>query len=346
MLLGDRMNIDKLNKLINSNIDCIEKGLIQSSGYVFLFIQLEEIERILELKYSSKFSNIGLSKDIYEKWKDNEIENFRYEKIDDLYYAGVLKTLLPSINFNTEDSLFNAGLLIRHPNGGILPAIFYIGKSGAALGGWKEEMLDKFIGIEISSNKIKKFKINISKDEIDELCKVFELALQSVPISDFEGEFWNEYGGINIGIKSGIPYIEDIPIEEDIDWALTYYQGELLNVATKDLTEENTARLSEKTKVNPELRRKLLGEFTQELMENSLNDLVEYCYEVNSRLVFQALGYFLMTHDLKIPNKVKKIILSNSRWVDERKNVKDKEKKRQRKKELLKFKVDILLYSI
>lgn len=338
------MNLEGINSLLSSTKNDIERSVVLSSGYVFLFIEYEELERILNLKYSSKLSNVGLLKDIYKKWKEDKLDIFRYEKIDDLYYAGMVKTLLPSIKFNTEESLFNAGLLIKRPNGEIIPAIFYLGKSGAALGGWKEEMLDKFVGIKLSSNKIKKFKININRDEIDDLCKAFELALQSVPISDFEGEFWNEYGGTYIGIKSGIPYVEEIPIEEDIDYALTYYQGELLNVATKDLTEENTAKLSKKAKGNPELRRRLLGEFTQELMENSINDLVKYCNEVNSRLVFQALGRLLMTYDLKIPNKVKRMILSNSRWVDERKNIKDKEKRKQRKKELLKFKIDILSY--
>jgi len=78
------MSYKEILKLLNNTKDNVEKGVIVSSGYVFVFIDLEKLIMMFDLKYSSKLSNIGLSRNIYEKWKEEKLDLFRYEKIDSL----------------------------------------------------------------------------------------------------------------------------------------------------------------------------------------------------------------------------------------------------------------------
>lgn len=73
--------------------------------------------------------------------------------------------------------------------------------------------------------------------------------------------------------------------------------------------------------------------------------LVSYAFKTESRVGFQALGVFLMEYGSKMTNDLKKLILKYSKWKDERKQLKNKKDRIERKKYLFDFNEKILKYK-
>lgn len=81
------------------------------------------------------------------------------------------------------------------------------------------------------------------------------------------------------------------------------------------------------------------------LVERCYKELIGLAFLQKSRLSFQVLGYFLMSYGAKMTEDVKKLILKNSQWKDDRTFLKDKKDRLERKKYLFDFRKKILNYK-
>ena len=80
------------------------------------------------------------------------------------------------------------------------------------------------------------------------------------------------------------------------------------------------------------------------LIERCYEELLELAYQQNSRIAFQVLGCLLMEYNVKLKDEIKRLILENSRWKDERHKLKDKRDRIKRKRHLFEFREKILNY--
>lgn len=150
-----------------------------------------------------------------------------------------------------------------------------------------------------------------------------------------------------MGIKSGIPFMMDIPIDEDFDYALSYYEAELKDTLYDHVTPEQWKMLDDLIIATVDLkrRRKIIKDFKRVLLRKYYNELLNWAKRQLSRYAFQALGTFLMEHSVEIRNDVKKLILDNSHWKDEFRKLGNVKYRIKRKMFLFKFRVKILAYS-
>jgi len=80
-------------------------------------------------------------------------------------------------------------------------------------------------------------------------------------------------------------------------------------------------------------------------IEKCLDTFVSYAFKTKSRLGFQALGVFLMEHGGKMTSNLKKLILKYSKWGDERKQLKFKKDRVERRKYLFDFREKVMNYE-
>jgi len=337
--------------------DNIKKGAVGFGGYGFIFMDISDIVEIFKLEYTSGICRLGTTRELLKAWYNDKIKEYddlleyEYDKIQDLYYVGAIKTLLPSLNFGGDELLFEVGMLVKTPDGELFPATFYWGVGGLTIGGWKQEPLNNFIVLNEFDQTIKFTPIKFTNDDVEELAEAFQLALQKVPVSDFEGEYWGDVGGIRMGIRSGTPFMIDIPIDEDINYALTYYEGEFRRIMLNFVT-SNDWKIFEKkmktltpTSASPVRAREILIESDRNLINRCYNELVDFAREQYSRYAFQALAIFLMEHGAKMSEDVKKLVLDNSWWKDERYKLVVRHARIQRKKFLFDFRAKVLKYK-
>ncbi len=81
------------------------------------------------------------------------------------------------------------------------------------------------------------------------------------------------------------------------------------------------------------------------LVERCYDELIEMALTKNSRLAFQVLGYFLLTYGAKMTDDLKLLILENSRWIDDRRQLKEKKDRIERRKYLFDFREKVLKYK-
>jgi len=81
------------------------------------------------------------------------------------------------------------------------------------------------------------------------------------------------------------------------------------------------------------------------LVERCYNELVGLAFSQNARLAFQVLGDFLMSHGAEMTEDLKKIILKNTLWRNDRSYLKDKKDRLERRKYLFDFREKIIKYE-
>lgn len=147
-----------------------------------------------------------------------------------------------------------------------------------------------------------------------------------------------------MGIESDIPFIEDIPIEDNACYALCYYGGMLMDIMNDCASTEELERFENLSRIkkNVEYKNSILLKFSRYLIHKCYDDLILFPTKKKSRYSFQALGLFLMENGIKIPNDVKKVILERSHWKDEFLRFKDRKERAKRREELVDFITKIL----
>jgi len=167
-------------------------------------------------------------------------------------------------------------------------------------------------------------------------------------MSDYEGEYWSSHGGNRMGIKAGVPFIIDIPIDDNHWYALNYYKGKFWEILHKCAALDDKMILRERLSALPHTNSgkgyKLLKEFNRDLIERCYSSLLDYAEQACSRYAFQALGSFLMEYGVNISDHTKRLIIKNSHWRDEYYNFDDRNSRIERKKVLLNFIIEILNY--
>ena len=93
------------------------------------------------------------------------------------------------------------------------------------------------------------------------------------------------------------------------------------------------------------LPKKLRSYLICKLVERCYDEIVGMALTKNSRLAFQVLGYFLLSYGAKMTEDVRILILKNSRWVDDRRQLKDKKDRTERRKYLFGFREEIMKYK-
>jgi len=85
--------------------------------------------------------------------------------------------------------------------------------------------------------------------------------------------------------------------------------------------------------------------FARELIDRCYNDLVNLACKQKSRLAYQVLGIFLMQFGGRMTQDVRRLILKNSEWKDERDQLITKQGKIERKKYLFDFREKVKNYK-
>ncbi len=345
-----------LGKQAAGGKDNLTEGAVGFAGFGFVFWDLSHIAEIFSLEYTSGICRLGTTRELLKAWdngnlrKHDNILDYSYDQAQDLYYVGAIKTLVPSLKFGGDELLFEVGMLVNTPKGEIFPATFYWGVGGLTIGGWKQDPLRNFIMLQNIGQTIKFNPIKFTNDDIEKLTEAIQLALQKVPITDFEGVYWGDLGRFRMGIKSNSPFITQIPVDEDIDYALIHYEGEFERIMANSTTSEDQKYFLDKMKslaahASLDKAREIFIESDRILINRCYNELVDFAKEQYSRFAYQALAIFLMEHGAKMTDDVKKLVIDNSLWKDERHKLKERRERIQRKKLLFDFRAKILDYK-
>jgi hypothetical protein len=326
----------------------LDDNCISFGDYVFIFKDIEDISREIGSIHSSALCMIGSTRSLVKNiGQDTVIRlDVREPRLSDLLLVGAVNTLAPFLRFGGDELFFEVGLIIKTPKNKIFPASLYWAQGGLAIGCWQEEILGDFIELKKDSHSFKSIYTKFSNLEKEELAEAFEFILNKVPISDFAGEYWTENGGIRMGVMSGSPFIEDIPIDEDTNFAINYYSGELMDIMHNCATPEELEKFNTLTRIkrNADYKNNILLKFNAYLIKKCFDDLILFTAKTKSRYAFQALGLFLMETGINIPNDIKKLILKNSHWKDESLKYEDRKEKSRRREELIDFITKLLDY--
>ncbi len=214
--------------------DNIDKGTAGFAGYGFVFKGYAEIDAYFPSGLNSKVCSIGALRGSYERFGNavesgvkiksfDEINN--YDGIYDLYFAGSLKTLIPTLEFGGYEQFYRVWMFVKTPDGKMFPATFYYGASGTSLGGWRSKRvkeIEKQTGKSFFPEQFKSVinfsPFDFSKKEEDEFIEALTCTLDKVSVSDFEGILQGDHGICIMGIESGElfeRYIDDTLFEYD-----------------------------------------------------------------------------------------------------------------------------------
>lgn len=217
------MDIEDLINLVlrvANGKDELRKGAVGFHGYGFVFKDFKHSnESYVVSSQSGRVCGIGAYLGITEqalqldKIKSLD-ELVRYSDKDDCLYGGVLKTLLPTLEFGGDEDLFDVWMFVRTPDGKQFPATFYYGPSGTSLGGWSFDEYNKVFPEDVSQ-VINYSPFNFSRNQREGLIEAFECALKKIPISDFYGVYHHDSGNTLMGVKAGIPFIIELGYEYD-----------------------------------------------------------------------------------------------------------------------------------
>ena len=205
-----------MGKTTKDRVD-IENRIIHFHGYAFLFRdwELKLRESYTVVRFSSKVTSAGFWRKILNHSMKNlhKIKNINDINLEDtkydFCYGASLKTLLPTIKFGGDESLFHVWMFVKTPEGYMFPATFYYGPFGSSIGGW--DLQDAKKGFPPEFFSIINFSpFNFSHDELDAFVETLELSLKMVPMTDYYGVSRGDYGYTIMGIKDGEPYIVDL----------------------------------------------------------------------------------------------------------------------------------------
>ena len=186
---------------------------------------------------------------------------------------------------------------------------------------------------------------NFTKIELEEFIEALKLALNKVPISDFEGVYKDDLGRELMGIKSGEPFVE--PLEDEQKkiemWSYSILgndEASNLNSVFIDIVLDHLTPEEEE-----KYPRGIPDHLFEILIGRAYNQLVAYAREKKSRLAFMVLGCFLMRYKIKITKELRQIILKYSDWDYEKDQLKDKKDREERKNFLDDFYEKIKIYD-
>lgn len=201
--------------------DDLEKAAIGFYGYGFLFRDIKNSnDSYVTIHHSAKVCEMGAYRYLLKRWfsmhdRIHDLDDLLlYDEKYDCLYGGSLKTLLPTLKFGGDETLFSVWMFVRTPDGKQFPATFYFGPSGTSLGGWRLEKYESvfpkgFLSITNYS------PFDLSKDEREDLIEALECALKKVPMSDFYGVYHHDLGNALMGVRVGVPFIIELGYDYD-----------------------------------------------------------------------------------------------------------------------------------
>lgn len=326
------------------------EGAIGFKGYGFVFRDINDIALNFDINYSSQICSVGTVRKFLREFNEDSDSNIFYRYYDissDLIFIGAIKTLVPSLKFGVDDLLFEVWMLVKTPENRIFPATFYYGKSRLAIGGWNSDIIKPFNDKFDFPNDLKKFinfnPFDLKEEEKYSLGKALESALHKIPISDFDVRFRDDYEDYFLAVHEGVPLFRRI--DEDEYWPIEIigngswgYLDKFEKLIEKQLTPRDNNRMEQG--LNLEEFRLL----RRDLIERCYEELFELAYQQGSPIAFQVLGCLFMEYNVRLTDEIKRLILKNSRWKDERHKLKDKKDKIKRKRHLFEFREKILNY--
>ncbi len=354
----------KINRLITlvseaaDGKDNFKEGAISFNGYGFVFKKLDYISQdsFVIGDGSSKLCSIGAFKDIYKK--SLEIQNplkspkdlLNYNPKNDLYFGGALRTLVPDMEFGGYESLFHIWMFVKTPRGKMFPATFYYGQSGTSIGGWSPNFRVFLFAEERTFpqefDSIVNFSpFNFSAIELEEFIEALELALDKVPVSDFEGVYEHDLGRESVGLKLGKPFVKYLEKKQkEIEtWSYSIKGNDEASNLNSDFIDIMIEHLTpEEDKKFP---RNIPENMDTILIERAYNQLIAHAYKKKSRLAFMVLGCFLMRYKSKMTEELRQIILKYSDWDYEKDQLKNEKDRDERKSFLDDFREKIKNYD-
>ena len=341
--------------------DNFKEGAIGFNGYGFVFKKLNYISQdsFVIGDGSSKLCSIGAFKDIYKKSIKHIEEHgplkspkdlLNYDPKNDLYFGGALKTLVPKMKFGGCEQLFHVWMFVKTPQGKMFPATFYYGQSGTSIGGWSPDYrVFLFAGERTFPQEFESIvnftPFNFSTVELEEFIEALELALDKVPISDFEGIYEHDSGRELKGIKSGEPFVKTLEEErkESETWSYSILGNDEASKLDSDFIDIMIGHLT------PEENKKYPINVPESmdtiLIERAQDQLITHAYKKKSRLAFMVLGCFLMLYKSKITEELRQKILKYSDWEYEKDQLKDEKDRNERKRFLDDFRNKIKNYD-
>ncbi len=355
------MKVNHLIKLVSEvadGQDNFKEGAIGFNGYGFVFKKLDHNSQdsFIIGDGSSKLCSVGAFKGIYKKFtaRQGSLESPRdllnYDPKNDLYFGGALKTLVPKTEFGGYESLFHIWMFVKTPKGQMFPATFYYGQSGTSVGAWSSNYR-VFLFAE-ARRLPKEFEaivnftpFDFSHTELEEFIEALELALDKVPISDFEGVYKHDLGRKSMGLKSGRPFVKYLKKEkkEIRTWSYSIKGNDEASSLNSDFIDIMIDHLT------PEEDKKFPISVPESmdtiLIERAYDQLIAHAYTKKSRLAFMVLGCFLMRYKSKITKELRQTILKYSDWEYEKDQLKDEEDRDERKRFLDDFREKIKNYD-
>jgi len=338
--------------------DNFKEGAIGFNGYGFVFKKLDYISQdsFVIGDGSSKLCSIGAFKDVYKKALEiqNPIKSPRdllnYDPKNDLYFGGALKTLVPKMEFGGCEQLFNVWLFVKSPKGQMFPATFYYGQSGTSIGAWSPDYRVFLFAEERTfpqefESIVNFTPFNFSAIELEEFIEALELALDKVPISDFEGVYEHDLGRELMGLKSGKPFVKGLEKErmKNETWSYSIKGNDDAWNLNSDFIDIKFDQLTpEESKKYP---RNIPERMHGILIERAYDQLIAHAYKKKSRLAFMVLGCFLMLYESKVTEELRKTILKYSDWEYEKDQLKNEKDRKERKKFLVDFRDKIKNYD-
>ena len=351
--MGLILKVNRLIKLVSKAADGqdnFKEGAVGFNGYGFVFKKLDCISQdsFVIGEGSSKLCSIGAFKDIYKKFAERKSplksprDLLNYDPKNDLYFGGALRTLVPDMEFGGYEQLFNIWLFVKTPQSQMFPATFSYGQSGTSIGGWSPDYRVFLFAEERRLPEEFEAIVNFtpfdfSAVELEEFIEALELALDKVPISDFEGIYEHDLGRELMGFRSGKPFLKTLRNEQgEIEtWSYSILGNDEASILNSDfidiMIDQLTSEENKKYPINvPETMNRIL-------IERAYDQLIAHAYMKKSRLAFMVLGCFLMRYRIKLTEELKQMILEYSDWEYEKGQLKDKKDRKERKKFLNDF---------
>ena len=359
--MGLILKINHLIKLVSKAADgqeSFKEGAIGFNGYGFVFRKFDYISEnsFIIGDGSSKLCSVGAFRDIYKK--SLKIQNplksprdlLNYNPKNDLYFGGVLKTLILKMEFGGYEQLFHVWMFVKTPQGKMFPATFYYGQSGTSIGGWAPDYRVFLFAEERTfpqefESIINFNPFNFSKMELEEFMEALELALDKVPVSDFEGVYEHDLGRESMGLKSGKPFVTYLKKKQkEIEtWSYSIKGNNEASKLNSDFLDIKIDHLTPGE--NKKYPKNIPENMHRILIERAYDQLIAHAYKTRSRLAFMVLGCFLMRYRIKITEELKQIILKYSDWEYEKDQLKDERDRNERKKFLDDFRDKIKNYD-
>jgi len=352
------MGIKDLLKLVNqaaSGKTNLKKSSIGFNGYGFVFRDYKSMEAYVSRVGSSKLCSLGTYRQVYGKIEKCGLREFFEDDMGrDLFFAGALRTLIPSLELGGTETLFDVWVFAKTPNNKLFPVIFYYGQSGASIGAWNPDiiidnfdiMLNQRIFPDEFRSVINFSPFSFSESELELFINALICALDQVPISDFNTFFYNDSGELQLGIRSGEPFIvRMLNNKRNRTWSYSI-------LGSDDAMELNYNYISIMNKcLSPEERKEKMKDSVGKnrmdkiLINRCYNQLVEFAQHQKSRLAFIVLGEFIMAHAGEIDVDLRRLIIKYSNWSYERHQFINKRDRKERKNFLMDFRRKIKKYD-